>query len=1068
MQILQINTYDIQGGAARAAYRLHDGLRRTGTESYMVVKEKSSHDENVIEVRCHPNMKSPDDYYLSLVQQQYINAHRTDISNTLFSLPYPGHDISTLSAVSGANVINLHWVANFQSPVTLAKLLSLGKPVVWTLHDQWAFTGGCHYSAECRKYTLDCSDCPQLADDPFDLAAAILKDKIELFQNANLTIVTPSRWLAFCARESALFRHCRVEVIPYSLDTDIFQPSVKADAKAALGITPDSITMLFGAENGAEKRKGFSELMAAMRHCLAQDVFRKLIAARRLNFLCFGHHMKDIETLGLPVTSLGYLERDEDVRSAYAASDMLVLTSMEDNLPNIMLEAMSCGTPVIGFDTGGIPDVVENGVSGMVVTRGRVDLLGKAIIALLEEPKKLAAMGDNARRKAIKDFGLGVQASRYLSLYTELAQKRRASSIVSNGVHNNASSVCIDLTSGTHFGNIADHVLLKSLKETVPALRAELQAVEADRAARLDVIHSYQRQLQDTQQQLSATQQQLSATQQQLSAAQQQLSAAQQQLSATQQQLSAAQQQLHRSEADRAERLKVIHTLQKRNDETVSFKYVFKTIIFLVAVKLNIYNFLKRHESFFFNIYSWPTAHLKSIRSSHGMLPSAESPLPINSPIVEAFISARGLKGDIDERSLIAFFELGATLRNILCLYPSDKNMQALYMLSKGGSSVTCLSLMVGQDEPQLFDYISFHGSIAEWMTTGQAHLSGYDGLFLGPETDGDTLLLLKGRFFPGVRLFVEGGTRAAGIVRSLWGEPHRTMDGFEVYDGAPEGWMNAMPRELIEYQDTDWVLGSPFIKAPKTLASGRPWPKISVITVTYNQGVYLEQTIRSVLLQGYTNLEYIVIDGGSTDNTKVILERYRNELSHCVSEKDKGQSDALNKGFRLATGDILAWLNSDDRYFPWTLWSVAQAFDTYSADMVAGGCALINGDSKSFFRIHHNAMPAGKVVSLPLEKLLDVSGSWLKGEFFYQPEVFWSRELWERSGAYVDESLFYSMDYELWLRMAHKGARIVHVPDTLALYRVHEKQKTSGEELPYLPELRSVNAEFRKKIRER
>jgi glycosyltransferase involved in cell wall biosynthesis len=229
-----------------------------------------------------------------------------------------------------------------------------------------------------------------------------------------------------------------------------------------------------------------------------------------------------------------------------------------------------------------------------------------------------------------------------------------------------------------------------------------------------------------------------------------------------------------------------------------------------------------------------------------------------------------------------------------------------------------------------------------------------------------------------------------------------------------------------------------------------------------------LEETLRSVLYQGYPNLEYIVIDGGSTDNTLALLERYKNELTHCISEKDKGQSDALNKGFRLATGDILAWLNSDDCYPPGILWRVAMAFDAYGSDMVAGGCALFQEDVKNIFRTHHNAMPLGKVVPLPLDRLLDVDGSWQKGDFFYQPEVFWTRTIWERSGGRLAENLFYSMDYELWLRMAENGASIVHVPDVLALFRFHETQKTSGNDLPFLPELHRVNAEFQRKLKNR
>jgi len=132
----------------------------------------------------------------------------------------------------------------------------------------------------------------------------------------------------------------------------------------------------------------------------------------------------------------------------------------------------------------------------------------------------------------------------------------------------------------------------------------------------------------------------------------------------------------------------------------------------------------------------------------------------------------------------------------------------------------------------------------------------------------------------------------------------------------------------------------------------------------------------------------------------------------------------------------------------------------------VAGDCALRQGAEKTPFRIHRNALFFGRPDYLPLHRLLDIDGSWQKGDFFYQPEVFWTREIWGKSGSQVDPLLFYSMDYDLWVRMARAGAKIVHTPDVLALFRMHEKQKTSGEDLPFLGELRRVNAEFRKGLR--
>ena len=286
-------------------------------------------------------------------------------------------------------------------------------------------------------------------------------------------------------------------------------------------------------------------------------------------------------------------------------------------------------------------------------------------------------------------------------------------------------------------------------------------------------------------------------------------------------------------------------------------------------------------------------------------------------------------------------------------------------------------------------------------------------------------------------------------------------LGGVTIYSGAIATWVDPVP-SLPPEDGRLFPWNYPVPVLPPTLPSGNPYPKISVVTVTYNQGEYLEETLRSVLLQGYPNLEYIVLDGSSTDQTSQILERYRSELTYCVSEPDKGQSDALNKGFRRATGDILAWLNSDDCYLPWTLLRVAIAFDTYGTDMIVGGCQMRRGNSRIPFKVHHSALPLNQKVTLPLERLLDIDNCWQQGEFFYQPEVFWTRELWQRAGGRVREDLYYSMDYELWVRMAQQGATVTHIIDPLVQYRVHPDQKTYGADAPYVPELKSVAAQFR------
>jgi len=483
MKILQIATCDIIGGAARAAYRLHRGLQENGHDCRMLVRDKRSQDDTVVLVDARERPENPNEaFFLSaIIQPYYIESTLTELSNTLFSIPYPGYDLSELPVVRSADIINLHWVSWYQSLVSLGSLFSLSKPVVWTLHDQWAFTGGCHYSAGCEKYQSDCVECPQLGDDPFNLPAAILKDKLEIFKDADLTIVTPSRWMASCARKSKLFKGKKIVVIPNSLETNVYTPLPKPAAKEEIGISPETITMLFGAADGSEKRKGFLELVNAIKFCLNEDVFQKLLHDDKIRLVCFGKPSKELESIGIPFVALGHLDSNEKIRATYSAADIFLLPSLEDNLPNTILESMSCGTPVVAFDVGGVPDMVTNGVTGQLVPLSDTRKMGETIIDLIQKPDLRKSMGKEGRKRAEQEYSLSVQAGRYSDLYKELHQGNKAPCQPTSAEpavdtawrdvrKKDSLSTPITTAIGPSFREIYDQVLMKALKNIPVAL----------------------------------------------------------------------------------------------------------------------------------------------------------------------------------------------------------------------------------------------------------------------------------------------------------------------------------------------------------------------------------------------------------------------------------------------------------------------------------------------------------------------------------------------------------------------------------------------------------------------
>ncbi|MCB1103214.1 MAG: glycosyltransferase [Opitutaceae bacterium] len=275
-----------------------------------------------------------------------------------------------------------------------------------------------------------------------------------------------------------------------------------------------------------------------------------------------------------------------------------------------------------------------------------------------------------------------------------------------------------------------------------------------------------------------------------------------------------------------------------------------------------------------------------------------------------------------------------------------------------------------------------------------------------------------------------------------------------------PAAWLG--PRQPSFRLGVDWPRIRPADIYPPAPHQADQWPTITVITVSYNQADYLEETIRSVLDQNYPSLEYIIVDGGSTDGSVEIIKKYQDRLAWWISEKDRGQSEALNKGFARATGKILTWINSDDRLAPGSLFTTGQMFLLHQTDLVVGRCARVLNHAAKARHIHQCKLPVGQISTLPLSGLLDLDGSWLKGDFFHQPEVFFTRDVFDRAGGKLNEELYYSMDYDLWVRMAKAGATVLAIPEVLAIFREHEKQKTGGSHVPYLPELRQVNAAHR------
>lgn len=408
MKILHLSTSDIDNGGARAAYRLSQGLQSLGCSSQMLVRAKFSADNMVISEKSLLTKLGPTMSGLPLrLYPKYTSG--------MFSPQWFPDVVASRATQINPDIINLHWVCNgFLRIETLAKFQ---KPLVWTLHDMWTFTGGCVYTQECENYKQSCGNCPQLGSDrQNDLSNWVWQRKEKAWKNLNLTIVTPSHWLAKCAASSSLLKDTRIEVIPNGLDTDKYKPIAKSVARSILGLSEDKQLILFGAMNATgDSRKGFNFLQSALQN-LSQSGW-----GENVELVIFGSSKPSnhIE-FGFNSHYLGKLSDDISLALVYSAADVFVAPSMQDNLPNTVMEALACGTPCVAFDIGGMPDMIDHHQNGYLVTPFEIDDLVQGIIWVLEDQERHQKLQHHARDKSLREFANEVQARRYLSLYEDI------------------------------------------------------------------------------------------------------------------------------------------------------------------------------------------------------------------------------------------------------------------------------------------------------------------------------------------------------------------------------------------------------------------------------------------------------------------------------------------------------------------------------------------------------------------------------------------------------------------------------------------------------------------------
>ncbi|PTN34155.1 FkbM family methyltransferase [Desulfonatronum sp. SC1] len=443
------------GGAGTAALRLHDGLLSSGVNSLFFVHNIQRWKPGTIPLfakSCsapipHKKIVSSDWKAFQAHSQRLISKYpQRPQGLEIFTDTWAATKLSNVPEIAEADIIHLHWIAGTVDIPREVEFLKT-KKIVWTLHDMNAFTGGCHYAAGCQKYEQQCGGCPQLGSSrDNDLSRQIWTRKMAAYKQLDITIVALCQWMADCVKISSLLSSFPVHVIPNGLPTNIFKPYPQAQIRKSLQVPKDAFVILFGADSVTNARKGFVYLLRALEHVKTQ------FPSEHIALATFGNHAQAaVQHLGFPTFAFDYVDKESELALVYSMADVTVIPSLEDNLPNVVLESLACGTPVVGFDVGGIPDMVEHLVNGYLSPVGDENGLAGGMRWIMEQKKAGSKIRTKCRETALSRYNFPLQAGRYRELYEENLKNTRVKYFQVNKKKDFVHSTC---QSNTHVSQL--------------------------------------------------------------------------------------------------------------------------------------------------------------------------------------------------------------------------------------------------------------------------------------------------------------------------------------------------------------------------------------------------------------------------------------------------------------------------------------------------------------------------------------------------------------------------------------------------------------------------------------
>lgn len=419
MRVLLVNTSERIGGAAIAVSRLMESLKNNGIKAKLLVRDKQTEEISVV------GLDKSWMHILKFMWERFIIWKANHFKkNNLFSVDIAncGTDITSLPEFKQADIIHLHWInQGMLSLNIIQKILLSGKPVVWTMHDMWPCTGICHHARECTNYQTECHNCPYLdgGGSKNDLSTQTFYKKKKLYKIKPIVFVTCSHWLEQLARKSELLSGQAIFSIPNPINTNLFQPHNKKEARTKCMLPSEGKLMLFGSVKITDKRKGIDYLIESCN--ILNEKYPDL--KNNLSVVVFGNQSQELEhILPFHVYPLNFVTSDHDLVNIYNSVDLYVTPSLEENLPNTIMESMACGVPCVGFNIGGIPEMIDHLHNGYVAQYKSSEDFANGIYWLLNNPD-YQEISSQACHKVAVNYSEGTIAKRYIDIYNKITGK---------------------------------------------------------------------------------------------------------------------------------------------------------------------------------------------------------------------------------------------------------------------------------------------------------------------------------------------------------------------------------------------------------------------------------------------------------------------------------------------------------------------------------------------------------------------------------------------------------------------------------------------------------------------